>query len=209
MSFKVLIIYIKIICFRIYNKHPMPTFKKYNLRLELGFGLLPIVSDKLENNLQTGVQKLREDIKNEYGIYIPFIHIVDFVALDIYEYSFFLNKKSMGKFRIKTEDINNSFNSESIKIILINLNNIIINNLVEIFSCEYSNQILNIKKKYPKLFKCVLKNISLSKIKFILSNILSEKKSLVNIEKIFELIISYSREIKDVKIMSEMIIENI
>jgi flagellar biosynthesis component FlhA len=201
-----------IITSRLANSFRKKKFKRNpdnEIRLELGVGFLSIVSEKLDNNLLTGIQKLREDTENEYGICMPGIHIVDDPAINDYEYTIIFYGKNIGTFKLEKEDIKNSFNPESITIILTNLKTIIINNLEEILINDYSNQILKIKEKYPELFKHVLKEFSLNKIRIILSNILSEKKSLANMEKILELILLYSVEVKDIKIISDMIIKNI
>jgi flagellar biosynthesis protein FlhA len=89
-----------------------------DMRLEIGFGLIPLVEKKLKNNLQTRIEKNRKWIIKEYGFQIPTIHIIDNTELDENEYRFYIKGKKIGGFKIpKNKYICLTWNYEKNKVV--------------------------------------------------------------------------------------------
>ena len=88
----------------IYLRKPineMKIIKDDIMRLEIGIGLIPLVVEDLEDNLQKRISSIRNEIERETGICIPRLHIVDNPALKQFEYSFYICGKEMVKYEIE------------------------------------------------------------------------------------------------------------
>ena len=218
------------------------------MRLEIGFGLIPLADSDLEDNLVKRIKILRKDIEDETGISIPSIHILDNCKyLAPFEYSFYIRGKEMVKYEIKQNKflciasgkVKKIANAKEIKdpvfdcpVILINKNQIkeannagyitivdapaiimthlgylIKENISEVFTYDISKNILkNVQDKNPLLVKDCLSEYRPVKIKKILSIILEKRKNLLNIDRILEMLLYYSKE-KDIEKIAELIIE--
>ena len=94
--------------------------------------------------------------------------------------------------------------ADSQTLILTHLSNILETNLDKIFSYDNSKHLLDeIQKKNPCLIDDITKNIKFINLKYILEKLISRQVSLINIEKILELVLININENKDV------IVENI
>jgi flagellar biosynthesis component FlhA len=71
-----------------------------DMRLEIGYGLIPLVEGKLGANLLSRMQRIRNWIIEEYGFQIPSIHIIDNLRLGNNEYRFYMKGKKIGGFKI-------------------------------------------------------------------------------------------------------------
>jgi hypothetical protein len=71
-----------------------------DMRLELGFGLIPLVDKNLRNNFQKRIENIRNTIIKEYGFQIPSIRIVDNCKLKENEYQFFIKGERVGGYTI-------------------------------------------------------------------------------------------------------------
>jgi flagellar biosynthesis protein FlhA len=87
-----------------------------NMRLEIGYGLIPLVEEKFDWNLQARIGNIRRMIIEEYGFQIPTIHIIDNPKLAKNEYRFYIKSKKAGGFKIpKNKYICLTFNREKNK----------------------------------------------------------------------------------------------
>jgi flagellar biosynthesis component FlhA len=70
------------------------------LRLEIGFGLIPLVSGNSEPELLARLERMRKESTFELRISYPSIRIVDNQSLKNYEYCFKINGKVFGKYTL-------------------------------------------------------------------------------------------------------------
>ena len=79
----------------------MKIIKDDIMRLEIGVGLIPLIDEDLEDNLQKRISSIRKEIEREIGISIPKIRVRDNLSLKEFEYSFYICGKEMVKYEIE------------------------------------------------------------------------------------------------------------
>lgn len=71
-----------------------------DMRLEIGYGLIPLVEEKLKYNLQARIRDIRRQFVKEYGFQFPTIRILDNQELNENEYRFYIKGKKAGGYKI-------------------------------------------------------------------------------------------------------------
>ena len=71
-----------------------------DLRLEIGYGLIPLFEKKLKYNMLERISDIRRRIIEEFGFQIPTIHIIDNLQLFENEYRFYIKGKMIGGYKI-------------------------------------------------------------------------------------------------------------
>jgi flagellar biosynthesis protein FlhA len=71
------------------------------IRLEIGWGLIPLVDKNLSYNLLERIKVMRKNIEEETGISIPSIRIRDNPRLTDFGYSFYIRGKKLVNYEIK------------------------------------------------------------------------------------------------------------
>ena len=59
----------------------------YLFEIQIGYGLIPLVDEGRESNIQREITYCRNQIDAEYGLPVPTVHIRDNMCLEPYEYS--------------------------------------------------------------------------------------------------------------------------
>ena len=146
------------------------------LRIEVGEDLVPFGEDII--NI-TGC--MRNEIKNELGLIIPTVHILDNSLLQENEYKIYVKGKEIytgyaipNKMEITNEIYENLKTS-----VLNNMKNILTNELTEKY-------IESVRAQNNLLVWDITGAISTSEIRMILSDLLEKGKSIKNISSIFE-----------------------
>ena len=85
--------------FRMYDEDVYTNFGEQPapFEIQLGYGLIPLVDESKESNLQRQINYCRNQIDAEYGLPIPTVHIRDNMCLEPYEYSILFNGVEVGK----------------------------------------------------------------------------------------------------------------
>ncbi|MCL2705907.1 MAG: flagellar biosynthesis protein FlhA [Spirochaetaceae bacterium] len=113
----------------------MKIIKDDIMRLEIGVGLIPLIDEDLEDNLQKRISSIRKEIEREIGISIPKIRVRDNLSLKEFEYSFYICGKEMVKYEIEYNkylcidpgNVKNKINGKNIKDPVFGLPTILIN----------------------------------------------------------------------------------
>ena len=74
---------------RIYDEEIYTNFgeQPYLFEIQIGYGLIPLVDEGRESNIQREITYCRNQIDAEYGLPVPTVHIRDNMCLEPYEYS--------------------------------------------------------------------------------------------------------------------------
>jgi flagellar biosynthesis component FlhA len=146
------------------------------IKILVGEDFTPLVNCLIEN-----IGHLREIIKDEYGFIFPAVRILSDFELQENEIQFFINDKFIHKdFIIPTENyIETTFLDTFRNIILDNIDTIFTNNITEKY-------IDFVQKENSWMIWNLTNSLSIAEIKIILVDLIKNKKSINNINYIFE-----------------------
>jgi len=88
----------------IQDHNEMKLIQNYLMSLEIGIGLIPLVTGE-EKLLLERIKHIRKGIESDIGISIPSIRISENSLLKPFEYSFSIRKKRIIKFEIKANKL--------------------------------------------------------------------------------------------------------
>lgn len=88
---------------RIYDEEIYNNFgeQPHPFEIQIGYGLIPLVDEESESNIQREITYCRNQIDAEYGLPIPAVHIRDNMCLEPYEYSILFNGIEVGRSSVR------------------------------------------------------------------------------------------------------------
>ena len=165
------------------------------IKLEIGYSLIPLFQNKANNNLMSQLTKIRERLFDDYGLSVPLIHIQDNVELRPEEYRILLKGVERGRFLCKT-----GFDCITTANLITNhIYNLIENNKTEILNQSMVSRLVNnVREKNPDVVSDIFftNSFSISNMKTLLNLLLKENVPIHDMDTILEAIADNIKELK-------------
>jgi flagellar biosynthesis protein FlhA len=199
------------------------------MRLEIGWGLIPLFDKNLSDNLLERIKVMRKSIEEETGISIPSIRIRDNSGLTDFGYSFYIRGKKLVNYEIKRNKylcidggkVKNKINGKEIKDPVFGVPAILINKnqikeaadagytIVDAPGIIMTNLEHLIKENIAKIFtydgsKCLLKKVGETH-PLLIADCLSKLKPL-DLRSILTIILDANKNLLNIDLIIELVL---
>ena len=182
------------------------------IRLEIGYGLLPLINEETNRKLTDQIKALRRALASELGFVMPSIRIQDNMQLEANEYNIYIKEVRAGKepitlpgentteptFGLRAMWVDQSYREEAMfrgytvvdpaTVVTTHITELVKDNMPELLSYAETQKLLDeLDKEHQKLIKELIPGkVSLGAVQRILQNLLQERVSIRDMPTILE-----------------------